>query len=511
MRSKEISLLCLVTIFVISISFIQADPVPYEYVSFDGDTYTLYPYVSEHIALLVPSANLDEETLYKIVQALDSGYEYYSNATGRHPSPFFTYQGRGTIAVVPTNQFNCGGAACRYLGATGIEILPPYFDTLYYGVLEEDVYDQVLFYEPGRNFWFYKQLEYVNPDPPWAVITEYAVFMRFMAMDAAGVEPDTFNGVDYEYFKSQVKILYGLYIADSSLSWDNTLKIDKGPANPMGLGSADLFASFMFQLTNTYGDAFAGRFWKTVGTRLHPETTQDAVDNFIVTASIAADEDLRSLFVNTWRWPLSAEAEQEIEHYFESETPTATSTPDEPTPTSTPQSDLELLVNGCFENKDVSGNPTIDPWKFKNKSGDKVTCNKDTNGDGTSDKFVARTGNCAFKFKGVAGENAKLQQSVNLNGLQFNSGDLLQLTVYINAKSTATSGKISVTVKYLDNSLSPDKKSLPLQESLAIKSSNLQKINITIKHLTETDKLFVDDVTLSYTGSTNGVKLIALP
>jgi hypothetical protein len=47
------------------------------------------------------------------------------------------------------------GAACSYLGVTGTEIEPPYFQTLYDGIANNDLYDQALFYEFGRNFWFY--------------------------------------------------------------------------------------------------------------------------------------------------------------------------------------------------------------------------------------------------------------------------------------------------------------------------------------------------------------------
>lgn len=39
-----------------------------------------------------------------------------------------------------------------YLGATGIQVLSPYWNLLYTGVAERNEYDQVLFYEFGRNF-----------------------------------------------------------------------------------------------------------------------------------------------------------------------------------------------------------------------------------------------------------------------------------------------------------------------------------------------------------------------
>ena len=79
------------------------------------------------------------------------------------------------------------GAGCGYLGATGIELMPDYFRELYDGVAKHNEIDQALPYEFGRNFWFYSpQLGYHNGVDSSAVITGYAVFMRFLAVDAAG-------------------------------------------------------------------------------------------------------------------------------------------------------------------------------------------------------------------------------------------------------------------------------------------------------------------------------------
>src|SRR5207237_709210 len=74
---------------------------PYDYVAFDGTRVTLYPVTGVHVALLVPSPNLDLPTLTRLVGALDAIYTVYQSVTGREPSPYFTYRGLATVASVP--------------------------------------------------------------------------------------------------------------------------------------------------------------------------------------------------------------------------------------------------------------------------------------------------------------------------------------------------------------------------------------------------------------------------
>jgi len=62
----------------------------------------------------------------------------------------------------------------------------------------------------------------------------------------------------------------------------------------------------MYKLTRAYGgEDFLRKFFRQVATRPSAVTTQDAVDNFVVAASSAADQDLAPLFKDQWRWPVS--------------------------------------------------------------------------------------------------------------------------------------------------------------------------------------------------------------
>jgi hypothetical protein len=50
------------------------------------------------------------------------------------------------------------------------------------------------------------------------------------------------------------------------------------------------------------------RLWQEAAQRLTAKSTQDAIDNFVLAASAAAQKDLTVLFSKDWRWPVSETA-----------------------------------------------------------------------------------------------------------------------------------------------------------------------------------------------------------
>jgi hypothetical protein len=284
------------------------------YQAFDGKTYLLQPWLGRNLAILTPTnPPLSTNVMGPILIALDAAWDFYqsASATGRKPGflPSTTLFGRDTIAVVDST---CG-AGCSYLGYTGTEILNNYFQILYNGYRTQQQFDQVLFYELGRTFWFYDgQLDYHSPDvDPCA--TGFAVYMRFLSMDAAGVAGGPFNGVSFTQFRTTVTNLIDSYITTMGLNWSNTFRIGRAPVNSLGLGTTDLFASLLMRIGRDFGGpSFGVNFWKQVGLRsvaLH--TTQEAVDNFVLSACATVDQNLTGMFTNTWKFPVSAPAIQE--------------------------------------------------------------------------------------------------------------------------------------------------------------------------------------------------------
>src|SRR6187551_2380865 len=154
--------------------------VPQSYTSFQGNLLNLYKYEGTKTMILADSNVLDADIMKKWSDAMDGTYNFYYSCTGQYPTCYTNVtciNGKSTIAKV----VNTCGAGCGYLGTTGIELQATYFDIFYNNLLNNNQYDQVPFYEFGRNFWFYdSKLRYQTNDP---IVTGYAVFMRFMAME----------------------------------------------------------------------------------------------------------------------------------------------------------------------------------------------------------------------------------------------------------------------------------------------------------------------------------------
>lgn len=283
---------------------IKISPYPQNYTNFNGKLLSLYAWEGKNVMILSRNNSLNRASMFKWLKAADTAYGYYRLCNGRDPvlyAPNFYINNRATIADVPET---CG-AGCGYLGFTGIEMANPYFDIGYNAINNNNQYDQTLFYEFGRNFWFYgNQLAYKTNDP---VTTGYAIFMRFMAMNAANVAGAPFGNLSFNDFKNSIIDQVDLYLANTSLTWENTLAAGKGVPGGFG-GSGDLFASFCFRLRRDYGgEAFVQNLWKEAGRRPNATTTQDAVDNFFLASCAAANKNLTTVF-QSWRWPLSVSA-----------------------------------------------------------------------------------------------------------------------------------------------------------------------------------------------------------
>jgi hypothetical protein len=282
-----------------------------EYRSIHELDLTLYVYLGEKIALLMPHDDYDDALMNRIVDTFDKAYRFYAESTGKEPNLYKHYEGRATIAVVPET---CG-AGCAYLGATGIEILEYVWRELYEGVRDHNQYEPTVFFELGRNFWHYdleQRLGYHSPDQTSAIRTGFAIYMRYKSMDAAGADNLPWNGLPFDEQKAEVADLLRVYLANPDLSWDNTLRIDHHFPNRWGLGSGDLFAAKCMYLERKYGDAFLSNIWKQARLRPISQSTQEAVDNFIMAASYAVCDPLIETFSH-WRWPISDAVIQETE------------------------------------------------------------------------------------------------------------------------------------------------------------------------------------------------------
>jgi hypothetical protein len=271
---------------------------PIVYTAIDGHTETLTPWQGRHVSVLVePDVHRQLSVMTRLVQALDRAWSYYRQTTGRMPATAHSLNGRDEIAEVAST---CG-AGCTYLGATGTEILASYFEAMYQQIAADNLYDQIPFYELGRSFWFWSpQLAFHSPDQD-PVVSGFAVWMRFRSMAAAHVHGAPFDGTVFDTFANQLAALAGEYEADPSLTFADTLAMDRSP----GLyGGTDFWASLMTQLADRHGgQTFAQRFWHNAGQLPAASSTTEAVTNWVNNAGYAACTDLSPVFYDRWGFP----------------------------------------------------------------------------------------------------------------------------------------------------------------------------------------------------------------
>ena len=283
-------------------------PTAVSYTSFKGGTYQLWAWPGTHVAILTPDADLCGATMRDLIAAYDAAYELYTDATGREPIkyPPTLYQGRGTIAVVPEGA-TCG-AACGYLGFTGIEWTRSQFESSYFFLSDDGCYTGTIFYELGRNFWFYgDQLEYLPEGGKWSnVTTTFAVFMSLQFVETLGLTGCPFAGGDFASYRHARLTHVDRYTADPSLTWANAVHVET-----TSVPNTDLLASFLHRLQLVHGPAWMQNVWREGGLRPNRVTTQDAVDNMVLAASAAAGVNLCDVFETLWRWPVSSMAREE--------------------------------------------------------------------------------------------------------------------------------------------------------------------------------------------------------
>jgi hypothetical protein len=294
---------CSALVLIISPSAAQAggrvkELAPVVYTAFDGHPETLTPWQGRNVSVMVErGVTREPRVMRRLVRALDRAWGYYARTTGRLPAPVHSLNGRAEIAEVTST---CG-AGCTFLGEAGTEILTPYFESMYQQIAQSNLYDQIPFYELGRSFWFWSpQLQFQPPDQD-PVVTGFAVWMRFRSMAAAHVKGAPFNGIPFTTFASQVAALAGQYEADPSMTFADTLAIDKSP----GLyGGTDFWASLMMQLAKRHGgQTFVARFWHHAADLPAASSTTDAVTNWVEDASYAACTDLSPVFYVRWGFP----------------------------------------------------------------------------------------------------------------------------------------------------------------------------------------------------------------
>jgi len=320
------------------------------YMSFDGNLLSRTVWEGRNIAYLTESGSLDPGVMALLVEATDAAYDFYFAATNRKPSYSRHVNGKLTLTQVPTT---CG-AGCGFLGFTGIEILSPYFTEMYDAVRLRHQYNQIPFYELGRNFWYYGgQLAYKSPDNTGTVTTAFAVAMRNILMDALGF---TGTPLGNRPWADNIRYVNGLtdgYARNPAHDWFTTLRVGMGVNDVSTNGSSSLFASLLQRLRSDYprpGEAFLRDLWTTAGTYPAATTSLGAVNNFFLAACAGTQLNLTDLIETSWKFPLSTSAKSTAATLYGSSVPAS------------PATDTLIAANAVWSYKDNGSNQGT-AWK----------------------------------------------------------------------------------------------------------------------------------------------------
>ena len=223
-----------------------------------GTPRRLIPWQGRHVSVLVePGVTRDPEVMTKLVQALDRAWSYYATTTGRLPATAHSSE-RPRRGRRGDEHLRCWLHVHRGDRDRDPHLL---FRVDVQQIAENNLYDQIPFYELGRSFWFWSpQLQFHAPDQD-PVVTGLRG-LDALSLDGSGTRPGS---------AVQRHPVCDLRLAGRrarrpvrsrcpSLTFAGTLAIDKSP----GLyGGTDFWASLMMQLAHRHGgQTFVKRFWQ---------------------------------------------------------------------------------------------------------------------------------------------------------------------------------------------------------------------------------------------------------
>lgn len=292
------------------------EPVDYAKMSFNPAKWAernvdpmMLPWEGSNVVFLTTKGDFDAALLSGWVGKLDGGWQVYADLTGRQPGKHKQLFGKPTIAAVPDGSLTCG-AGCGFIGVTGVE-LSMFYDHNYPALRNDPAaIPHYVFYEMGRNF-------YTFGDRHSCFITGFAVFMRYVCMDALGchdVDPGARQAIESAeslHTKGTMSFLKCFTNADGLSEKEPRVRKPDG----QWLHPSDqpvTYASAMLRLRRDCGgDPWLRRFFAELAAC--PAAKRDTRDgalaqcwHWYLCASAAAQRDLAPVFCDEWRLPLAA-------------------------------------------------------------------------------------------------------------------------------------------------------------------------------------------------------------
>jgi hypothetical protein len=281
----------------------QLTPLPaYTYTSFKNEKHSRVPWVGRNVVLLTYSPDLDPNVMARILNALDAAYDTYKEVTQYTPGIARAYNGKISIAEMSAETVGCG-AACGYLGATGIEIQTQLFLRLYNGVKSHDQFDEPLFYELGRNFWnygrYYNVLVGSTGNTKWFDIntTGFAVFMRYFATEMNDIPIGPNDGPNKPGLEFKNDML-NLMVTQRTSTTDNfSSTFFSSKFDGYGFGVYGFWSSLIYYFMPTQGRSmYVKNFLASLSSQPSPSSIAQSVDNVVKSIGVALGRDISQEF-----------------------------------------------------------------------------------------------------------------------------------------------------------------------------------------------------------------------
>ena len=270
----------------------------------------LTPWTGKSVIFLTTDDALDPGLMGHWVSRLDAGWQLYADLTGGKPNPFKQFEGKVTIAAVPGADLTCG-LGCGFVGATGIE-LAMFYDHNYPELkTHPKAMPHYVFYEMGRNY-------YTFGDRHSCFITGFAVFMRYVCMDALKFEDrdaqtrQVIEGLEPLFGASAMTFL-DLFTTSGGMDEKADRIKDRDGKVISPSDQPCCYTSAMLRLRRENGgDAWVKRFFHELAAcpESKPDTKEGALKQgwyWLLCASVAAQKDLSPLFAGEWKLPLAEE------------------------------------------------------------------------------------------------------------------------------------------------------------------------------------------------------------
>jgi len=281
---------------------IKFSPLPaYEYTSFKNEKFSRKPWVGRNVTLLTFSPDLDPNVMARILNALDAAYDSYKDITQFSPQINKNYGGKLSIAEMTRETIGCGGG-CGQLGSTGIELQTELFMRLYNGVKLHDQFDEVLFYELGRNFWNYGKYRNVlvgnTGSAKWFEVnqTGFAVFMRYFVTEVNKIPIGANDGPNkpgLEYKNDMLNL-----ISTYRLPTDNfNSTFFNSKYSGLGFGANGLWSSLIYYFMPSQDrSTYVSKFLLSLQSQGTPNTIADSVNNVVKSIGEALGRDISKEF-----------------------------------------------------------------------------------------------------------------------------------------------------------------------------------------------------------------------